>query len=53
MKYLIARLREPSTYAALAALAAVFGFNAEPGLIQDIASVGTGVAGIAAVFMRG
>ncbi len=53
MDYIIARLKEPSTYAALAAISAMLGFNVDPGLMQSIASVGAGAAGIAAVFMRG
>lgn len=53
MTYLLARMKEPSTYAALAALLAIFGFNADPGLIQSVASVGVAVSGLAAMLMRG
>jgi hypothetical protein len=51
MKYLIARLREPSTYAGLAALLASFGLSLDAGLVQSIALLGTGLAGVVAAFM--
>lgn len=53
MDYVIGRLREPSTYAALAGLFAVFGFNLDPGIMQYIATIGAASAGLAGMFMRG
>lgn len=52
MQYLIARLREPSTYAGIAALLASFGLSVDAGLVQSVAMFGTGLAGIAAAVMK-
>jgi len=46
MNYIIKRLREPSTYATLAAMTAAFGLSVEPGVVQNVTLAGTGVAGL-------
>lgn len=51
MTYLLARMREPSTYAGLAAVLAAFGLSLDAGLVQSIALLGTGFAGVLAAFM--
>jgi hypothetical protein len=51
MTFIIARLREPSTYAGLAALLAAFGISVPSDLFQSIATVLTGIAGVAAVVL--
>lgn len=48
---LLARLQEPSTYAGLGVLFAMFGFNVDPGLLQHGVMVASGAAGIAAAVM--
>jgi hypothetical protein len=50
--YLVARLGEASTYAALAALLAGLGLRLDPGVVQDITLAGTGIAGLAGVLLR-
>lgn len=52
IKIILARLKEPSTYAGIAALASVIGYNLDPGLLQNIAAIGTGLSGILAVFIK-
>jgi hypothetical protein len=51
MNYLLARLREPSTYAGLAALLAAFGVTIAPEKMTAIVSLATALAGAAAVFL--
>ena len=51
MKYLINRLKEPSTYAGLAALLAAFGFHVEPGILQAVVAMATGLAGLASILV--
>jgi hypothetical protein len=51
MKYLINRLKEPSTYAGLAALLAAFGLHVEPGILQAIVAMATGLAGLASILV--
>jgi hypothetical protein len=41
-----ARLREPSTYAGLAAVLAVFHLSTDPGLMHDLTLIGTGIGGL-------
>lgn len=53
MTYILNRLREPSTYAALAAIMAMFGINLDPGIMQYIATIGAAGSGLAGIFMRG
>jgi hypothetical protein len=51
MSYIINRLKEPSTYAGLAALLAAFGLNVEPGILQAIVAMATGLAGLASILV--
>lgn len=48
----IARFREPSTYAGLAALLGVFGVPIAPDLMQPVIQAGTGLAAVAAIVLR-
>lgn len=48
---LIARLKEPSSWAAIAAGLAAFGFNIPSGLWQAVVGIGTGVAVFAGVLL--
>lgn len=52
MNGLINRLKEPSSWAAIAAGLSVFGVALDPGLLTKITTAGTGVAALAAFFMR-
>jgi hypothetical protein len=49
MKFFLQRLTEPSTWAGLAALGAIFGID--PAKVQTIGGAAVAVAGAAAVFM--
>lgn len=51
MPAILARLREPSTYAGLGVLLGLFGVNLVPEAMQSIVSLGTGAAGLAAVVL--
>lgn len=51
MKNIIARLKEPSTYAAFFTALAALGLSLDPGIIQAITAAGAGVAGLAAVLL--
>jgi ABC-type uncharacterized transport system involved in gliding motility auxiliary subunit len=51
MEYIIARLKEPSTYAGLAALLAAFGVSIDPGMLQAVVAVATAIAGLASIFV--
>ena len=51
VSWLGARLREPSTYAGVAAVAAVLLHNLDPGVIKDITMIGTGLGGVIAIAM--
>lgn len=51
MQTIFARLREPSTWAGIAALVGVFGVKIAPDQMQAVVALGTAVAGAAAVFM--
>jgi hypothetical protein len=51
MSYIINRLKEPSTYAGLAALLAAFGLNVEPGILQAVVAMATGLAGLASILL--
>jgi len=46
ISWLGARLREPSTYAGLAALLGVVGMTLDPGLLKNISLIGMGIGGI-------
>lgn len=50
MKFILDRLREPTTWAGVSALGLVFGLP--PGLIDAVAQVVMGVGGVAAIVMR-
>lgn len=52
MRYLIARLGEPSSYAALAAMLAGFGLQIPPGIVQNVTLACTGIAGLAGVLLK-
>jgi hypothetical protein len=51
MNALIKRLKEPSSWAALAAGLVVLGVNLDPGLLSKITTAGTGLAALAAFLM--
>jgi hypothetical protein len=53
LRYAVARGKEPSTYAGLAAVLTVLGFTVDPGTLQNVAGIGTGLSGLAAMFLRG
>ena len=46
ISWLGARLREPSTYAGLAAVLAVFHLSSDPGLLHSLSLIGTGIGGV-------
>jgi sulfite exporter TauE/SafE len=52
MKYILDRLKEPSSYAGLGALLALVGVNLDGQLLQAIAGVAAALAGLAAVFVK-
>lgn len=52
MRAFIDRLKEPSSYAALAAVLAMVGVNVDPGLWQYFVAALTGLAGIAGFFAK-
>lgn len=51
MKTLAARLKEPSTWAAIFAALAAVGISIEPGLMQNITAAGAGLSGLLAFFI--
>ena len=51
LETIVARLKEPSSYAALASVLAMVGVNVDPGLWQAIVVAATGVSGLAAFFL--
>ena len=51
MSYFLARLREPSTYAGIAAMLTAFGVTMEPGLVQNVSVAGIALAGVASAVM--
>lgn len=53
MKYLIDRMREPSTWRGLVLLATALGVSISPEMGEAIVSAGLSVAGIIAVATRG
>ena len=52
MNYIFARLAEPSTWAAIAAVLVGLHVSIDPGLWQHIADAGVALAGVAAVLLR-
>jgi len=53
MKYLLDRLKEPSTWRGLAILATVFGININPEQVNAIVTVGGCVIGAIGAFTKG
>ena len=51
MAYWVARFREPSTYAGIAALLASLGVSVPSGWIQAVSALGVALAGAAALFL--
>jgi len=51
VRYFIDRLREPSTYAGFAAVLA-FVYPVSPEVMQSVAQIGMGAAGLAAIFIK-
>lgn len=51
MKHILARLKEPSSWAAIFAALAAVGLNLDPGLVQNITAAGAGLAGLLAFFL--
>lgn len=51
MQMLMRRLKEPSSWASLAAILALFGVNMPDSFWQDMSQVGVGVAGIVGLMM--
>ena len=47
----VARLKEPSTYASLAAIAAIAGIQVDPSVWRDLALVGAALAGVAGMIL--
>ena len=52
MRFLIARFGEPSTYGALAAMLAALGLHLDPGMLQSLTLIGTGITGLLGVLLR-
>ena len=46
MKYIVDRLKEPSSWRGLIMLATAFGVSVTPDLVASIVAAGTGLAGI-------
>jgi ATP-dependent Zn protease len=52
MKYIVDRLKEPSSYAGLGALLMLVGINLDGQLLQAIAGVAAALAGLASIFIK-
>ena len=52
LKFIINRLREPSTWAALPSIVVAFGLGVPPGALEAVTQVGLGLAGLAGVLLR-
>jgi hypothetical protein len=46
LSWIGARLKEPSTYAGLAAVLAVFHLSTDPGLVHSLTMIGMGIGGV-------
>ena len=46
MKYIIDRLKEPSSWRGLVMIATAFGVSVSPELMDSVIAVGTGLAGV-------
>lgn len=51
LKALAARFKEPSSWAGLAAFLAIVGVNLDTGVVESIAYIGAGTAGLLAFFL--
>ncbi len=51
MNYILKKLSEPSTYAGVAGLLAVLGFQVDDSIVQGVSAVLASVAGLAAIFL--
>jgi hypothetical protein len=52
MRYIVGRLKEPSTYAGVAAMMAAFGLHVDGQLLQAAFGVSTAVAGLASILIK-
>lgn len=52
MKYILARLKEPSSWRGLVMLASAFGITVNPELMPSIIAAGTGLAGVIGVVFK-
>jgi hypothetical protein len=52
MNAIIARFKEPSSYAALTGVLALVGINIDPGLMQQISTALAAIAGIVGFFLK-
>lgn len=52
MQAILARFKEPSSYAALTGVLALVGINVDPGLMQQISTALAAIAGIAGFFLK-
>ena len=50
--YLLARLKEPSSYASISAALGVAGVHLDPGLVQDFLVTGSVIAGVLGFFVK-
>jgi len=48
---MFSRFKEPSTWASIAMICGIFGFNVDSETLQLITQVGTGLAALVGVFM--
>lgn len=51
--YLIARLKEPSTWRGLAMVAMALGISVQPDMMEQIIAVGTAAAGLVGMLTKG
>ena len=52
LKDLMNRLKEPSSWAAIASAMVALGISVDPGMWQQLALAGTGVSGLLAFFLK-
>ena len=52
MRFIIERLREPSTWSGIASIALAFGLGIPPGALEAVTQIGVGVAGLAGIVLR-
>lgn len=52
LAYLASRLSEPSTWATVTAILTGLGITLPPGAAQNIAAIGTGLAGLLGILLR-